>query len=365
MLDIHRTASKKMKLEEAPTDVLKDIFEPVKAILCVKQDKAKILIECPEQLVVVVDRLRVKQIILNLAINSTKFVTKGFIRLRAEVTEFDSSVRLFVEDSGPGIRPEQQEHLFDKFQESFDLLAQGTGLGLHVCKNLSELMVADLHYDATYNSGLSSECPGTRFVLDLHRPPDRSQYGDSRRGSMNTSVVSICTGVDNDESLSKDWAVPNFFENLAVDTSDQPLLPAYASVLFVDDDFILRKLFKRTLKKAAPNWRIDEASNGETALTMTETNMYDLIFLDQYMASVEKQMLGSETVRALRQKGVTSTVCGLSANDMKDEFLECGADAFMLKPFPCQAERLQAELKKLLAAGSNNKNKSAIQAVTA
>ena len=66
MLDIHRTASKKMKLEEAPTDALKDIFEPVKSILCVKQNKAKILVECPENLVVEVDRLRVKQIILNL-----------------------------------------------------------------------------------------------------------------------------------------------------------------------------------------------------------------------------------------------------------------------------------------------------------
>ena len=84
---------------------------------------------------------------------------------------------------------------------------------------------------------------------------------------------------------------------------------------------------------------------------MAEAKTYDLIFLDQYMASAEKQLLGSETVQALREKGVTSTVCGLSANDLKDHFLECGADAFMMKPFPCDAEKLQRELRRVLHAG--------------
>ena len=122
MLDIHRTASRKMKLDESPTDILKDILEPVRAILCVKQNKAKILIDCPEHLIVSVDRLRVKQIILNLAINSTKFVQEGFIRLKAEIVSdeeagIEKEVRLIVEDSGPGIRQEQRVRLFQKFQE--------------------------------------------------------------------------------------------------------------------------------------------------------------------------------------------------------------------------------------------------------
>jgi CheY-like chemotaxis protein len=123
------------------------------------------------------------------------------------------------------------------------------------------------------------------------------------------------------------------------------------TVLFVDDDFILRKLFSRTVKRAAPTWKVYEASNGETALSLIEENKYDLIFVDQYMASVEKQLLGTETVRELRQKCVTCAICGLSANDLKDQFLEAGSDAFILKPFPCETEKLQRELELVLIAG--------------
>jgi CheY-like chemotaxis protein len=51
----------------------------------------------------------------------------------------------------------------------------------------------------------------------------------------------------------------------------------------------------------------------ETALEDGGLEAYDLIFMDQHMASTEKQMLGTETVRALRAKGFKNTICGLSA----------------------------------------------------
>jgi signal transduction histidine kinase len=70
------------------------------------------------------DRLRLKQVILNLGRNSTKFVESGFIRLKAE--EVDGRIKIFVEDSGSGIPMEKRERLFAKFQESLDLLSQGT-----------------------------------------------------------------------------------------------------------------------------------------------------------------------------------------------------------------------------------------------
>jgi DNA-binding response OmpR family regulator len=67
-----------------------------------------------------------------------------------------------------------------------------------------------------------------------------------------------------------------------------------------------------------------------------------------YMASVEKQMLGTEAVQALRAKGVTSLICGLSANDKEDDFLAAGADAFTFKPFPCEKVALSKELLRIL-----------------
>ena len=63
-------------------------------------------------------------------------------------------------------------------------------------------------------------------------------------------------------------------------------------------------------------------------------------------------MLGTETVRALRARGVTSVICGLSANNLEQPFLESGATAFLTKPFPCDKEKLKLALIKVLAKGA-------------
>jgi signal transduction histidine kinase len=124
MLDMHRAANKQLKVDMVPTDILHDILEPVEAILYQRRGNVQVTIKCPENLFAVTDRLRLKQIMLNLARNSSKFVEKGFIRLRGEVV--DNSVQLSVEDSGPGVPIEKRERLFAKFQESLDSLSQGT-----------------------------------------------------------------------------------------------------------------------------------------------------------------------------------------------------------------------------------------------
>ena len=108
------------------------------AILFLRGSKVKVLIDCPSNLVIQSDRLRLKQVILNLAINSSKFVEEGYIRLGARVVEEHNgdvgtsnrqSVHVFVEDSGPGVPKEKRGRLFVKFQESLDMLSQGTGIG--------------------------------------------------------------------------------------------------------------------------------------------------------------------------------------------------------------------------------------------
>ena len=55
--------------------------------------------------------------------NASKFVEKGFLRMRAQVV--DGHVRIYIEDSGPGIPLEKQKELFAKYQASLDLLGQG------------------------------------------------------------------------------------------------------------------------------------------------------------------------------------------------------------------------------------------------
>ncbi len=124
MLDMHRAANKQLKVALEPTDLLHDVLEPVHSMINQRNATYKVDIECPRHLFVMTDRLRLKQIVLNLGRNSLKFVESGFVRLRAQV--IDGLVEISVEDSGPGIPPVKRYTLFQKFQESLDMLCQGT-----------------------------------------------------------------------------------------------------------------------------------------------------------------------------------------------------------------------------------------------
>ena len=254
MLDLHRTNDKAMKLHLAPTDILRDVFEPVVSILFMRGAKVKVIADCPPNVTVMADRMRLKQICLNLASNSSKFVEQGFIRLRAEVIE--DNVHIRIQDSGPGVPADKRNQLFAKFQESLDVLNQGTGLGLCVCKNLSELMGADLFLEDDYNSGVDG-CPGASFTLRLNQAPLEIEKGLS--------------------SLESEEIVNSSLRDL----------PIGISVLFTDDDTVIRKMFSRTLRNVAPSWRIEEASNGETALRFVEDEKFDLIFMVSFASVLD------------------------------------------------------------------------------
>jgi signal transduction histidine kinase len=133
MLDFHRATSSELHLELSATDVRRDILDPVAAMLYRRFDNYKVIVDCPKDLYIMADRLRLKQIVLNLGRNSAKFVETGFVRLKADV--IDDKVILSVEDSGPGIPEEKRRNLYGRFQESLDALNQGTGVGLNLCRN--------------------------------------------------------------------------------------------------------------------------------------------------------------------------------------------------------------------------------------
>lgn len=101
MLDLHRASSQKLHLSCQPTNLRNDIMEPIATIIYNRHNTFSIEIDCDDNLVIDTDRIRLKQIILNLASNSCKFVERGFVRIRATVEE-NGNVVAFVEDSGPG-----------------------------------------------------------------------------------------------------------------------------------------------------------------------------------------------------------------------------------------------------------------------
>ena len=84
MLDMHRARSHQLVVNLLPVDVLHDILEPVQSILYTHEKKVQVRIDCESDLVVTADKLRLKQVMLNLGRNSSKFVEEGFILLSAK-----------------------------------------------------------------------------------------------------------------------------------------------------------------------------------------------------------------------------------------------------------------------------------------
>lgn len=211
-------------------------------------------------------------------------------------------------------------------------------------------MGGQISLDDDYDSGIPG-FPGTRFVVDLQSPPlDQHPLLLTEEAALSTSISS-----KNGSKRTMDMSSSGAFS-----VNNNALLPETLSVLFVDDDAILRRLFGRSIKSVVPGWTVREAANGETAIRLVESGdvTFDLIFVDMYMASVEKQLLGTETVAALRQIGTNCIICGLSANDKETEFLAAGADAFVIKPFPCEKKALLQELAKVLASSSSSSSSS-------
>jgi CheY-like chemotaxis protein len=359
MLDVHRAAHKELHIKKKPTSVYSDILEPVAAMLYNRGEDFEIQVDCPTDLVVKADKLRLQQIVLNLARNSVKFVTTGFVRLRAAV--MNDEVVLYVEDSGPGIPQEKRDQLFNKYQKSLDRLSQGTGIGLAVVRKLIDLMGGDICLDDDYNSGVQDQ-PGARFVIELKTPPELdSWHKDSGERDeetemlcVNQSLETYCQGSDDTihSTVSKHGSCQPILN--VVPEREEPTFPTNLKVLFTDDDTLLRRLFVRSLRNFQPTWNVREAASGEAALRIVQEETFDVIFMDQYMASVDQVLLGTETVRALRAQGVTSRICGLSANDMEKPFLAAGADLFWVKPFPCKREALIEVFSAVLGPPNQN-----------
>jgi signal transduction histidine kinase len=116
-----------------------------------------------EPLLVMADRRALHQIVLNLAGNAVKFTVAGRVVLSARAGP-PGEVVLEVSDTGVGISPEDQVHLFGAFRQVGERRAvagEGTGLGLHLSRRLAELMGGRI--------GVAS-VPGQGSIFTLHLP---------------------------------------------------------------------------------------------------------------------------------------------------------------------------------------------------
>lgn len=105
------------------------------------------------------DALRIRQIIINLMNNATKFTEKGYVRLTVKVNQIqgkDLELFLAVQDTGQGIRKEDLDKLFGAFQQvdtKKNHHKEGTGLGLSISRQLVELMHGTIGVTSEYGKG--------------------------------------------------------------------------------------------------------------------------------------------------------------------------------------------------------------------
>ena len=124
---------------------------PAEVALCVASDLPSYIMRC--------DKVRLTQIISNFINNAIKHTSKGTIVLGYEVRQ--DEIEFSVTDTGDGMSPEVQQHVFDRFYKG-NSFKQGTGLGLSICKSIIEQVGGKIGVE-------SEEGKGSRFWFTLLR----------------------------------------------------------------------------------------------------------------------------------------------------------------------------------------------------
>ncbi|MHC4289286.1 MAG: sensor histidine kinase [Planctomycetota bacterium] len=165
LLDLAKTESAKMEVYIDKTSVprllegLTAFFSPL-----TEEKMIEIRLDVADDIPLIeTDSQKVQQILYNLLSNAIKFTPeKGRIRIAAMMQD-DTTVRISITDTGPGISEENQQRIFDKFHQidgSITRKGEGTGLGLAICKQLADLLAASIHLESTPGQG-------SVFSLDL------------------------------------------------------------------------------------------------------------------------------------------------------------------------------------------------------
>ena len=258
------------------------------------------------------DKLRVKQVILNILTNSVKYTNSGFIEFKVNSVIKDDICRLIisVEDSGIGIKKENLNKLFTKFQrfEEKNTTIEGTGLGLAITKRLVDLMGGQIVVQSIYGQG-------SKFTIALDQ-----------------KIVA------NPSSMVLEDAHSTV---LTIDTFDL----SGKKILVVDDNNLNLKVAFKLLEKYQLD--IDTATSGLECLDKIKAgNDYDLVLLDDMMP----KMTGVETFSELKKiQSYHSPTVILTANaiaGMKEKYLSEGFDDYLAKPI--EKNELNRVLKRFI-----------------
>lgn len=338
ILDFSKIESGKMEIVSVDYDLMKLMNDIANVVLVRLKDKdVELRLEIDPSLPSVFhgDDMRIRQILINLAGNATKFTESGFIALRVENLqnyEKKDGLKISVIDSGVGIRQEDLQKLFNAFQQvdmKMNRTKGGTGLGLAISKNLMTLMGGTIGVTSEYGKGscfyinLPQKIVDTTAVNQKYKMLfDSVSYSDS-----DFAIIPVVNVLNQSKFASL------FAEKAVSATFTAP----NAKILVVDDNEVNLQVADGLLKKFAVNAKL--VKSGFEALDEIK-NGYDIIFMDHQMPVMD----GIETVSKIRASenddakndiGSHQIVIALSANAVngaKEMFLENGFDDFLAKP---------------------------------
>ncbi len=158
VLDLSKIESGKAEWQATSVDMNVVISDTVTAMSQVFQERhIEVEVKIPDRVTAVsADVDRIIQVMLNLLSNAAKFCESGKGRIEIALSEQTRSVRVDVRDNGPGIEPEDQAIIFDKFRQVGDTLTgkpHGSGLGLHISRRIVEHFGGTLWVESSRGHG--------------------------------------------------------------------------------------------------------------------------------------------------------------------------------------------------------------------
>ncbi|MCJ7514694.1 MAG: PAS domain S-box protein, partial [Dehalococcoidia bacterium] len=254
----------------------------------------------------VADPGQIQQVLLNLIVNAETEMklAHGKGKLTITTKKKDKTIKIYIKDNGPGIKPEVMDKIFDPFFTTREV-GQGTGLGLSLCYG----------------------------IVTEHRG---KIYAESKPGKGATFIVElpVVTKVAPPEPAKP-----------VVKKSHRA---AKARILVVDDEPVIRNIVSRVL--SGEGHKVDTADNAADALKKIETKRYSLILLDIKMPGMD----GVELYKRIQKvrKSLTRRVVFITGDAMgadTEKFLAEIKSAHIEKPF--DAEQLKKAVKRALSEG--------------
>lgn len=316
LLDFRKVEQEGMKMRFAPHNIsrlLKAVcerFEPF-----ITQHGAHLQVEYPDTaFTAVVDSEAITKLVSNLLTNANKY-TKDEVVLSCSVQPEQHTFIIRVTDNGIGINKEEQKLIFKPFYQAMDN-KPGTGIGLSIVKSIVEAHSGCIEVESEVGKGSS-------FIVTLPV------------GQSTETLQEEETSVLNNPAVPKDILIESLPSSSA---NSRP------TMLIADDN---REMLNFLSSNFSDKYSILTAEDGMEALEKLKDNEVTLIVSDWMMP----RMSGVELCKAVRDNRATSHIpfillTAKTDTNSKIEGMDCGADAYIEKPFSIQY--LEACIKNLV-----------------